>query len=188
MRRGTGFVVVVCVGLCVLAFTPATEGVAEAQAQKTLKIGVLASLSGWFAGFDTAQWEECQAVAQVWNERGGLKIKGEQYKIELLVEDNKSTLDGVTASCNKLHIRRGSQVPGRAGRPSLQQPRPPQAEPCKSALRVLSYAPLASRYPASAKTPLRIPGRQRYNGSGQGRCDLHERDLSEGQEVVFSPS
>ena len=47
MRRGTGFVVVVCVGLCVLAFMLATEGVAEAQAQKTLKIGVLASLSGW---------------------------------------------------------------------------------------------------------------------------------------------
>lgn len=89
---------VFCVTLIIL-LTLTTVNIATA---KTLKIGVLASLSGWFAGYDTAQWEECQAVAKIWNERGGLNIKGEKYNIELLVEDNKSMLDGVTASCNKL--------------------------------------------------------------------------------------
>jgi ABC-type branched-subunit amino acid transport system substrate-binding protein len=104
MKRRRTVMTSVCIGLglvfaCVLLVAP--HSVAQTKGGKTLKIGVLASLSGWFSGYDTAQWEECQAVADIWNEKGGLKIKGEQYKIQLLVEDNKSTLDGVTASCNK---------------------------------------------------------------------------------------
>ena len=103
-RKRKPVIVMVCIALglvlgCLLLITP--QGLAQTKGGKTLKIGVLASLSGWFSGYDTAQWEECQAVADIWNEKGGLKIKGEQYKIQLFVEDNKSTLDGVTASCNK---------------------------------------------------------------------------------------
>jgi branched-chain amino acid transport system substrate-binding protein len=36
------------------------------------------------------------------NERGGITIKGQKYKIELIAEDCKSTVDGVVAAANKL--------------------------------------------------------------------------------------
>jgi branched-chain amino acid transport system substrate-binding protein len=36
------------------------------------------------------------------NDRGGLTIKGEKYMIELVGEDGKSTLDGITAGANRL--------------------------------------------------------------------------------------
>ena len=79
-------------------------------------------------------------MAQVWNERGGLKIKGEQYKIELLVEDNKSTLDGVTASCNKLIFDGGVEfLAGPAA--FFATAATAICEPAK-VLRVLSYAHL----------------------------------------------
>ena len=142
MKRRRGPVVAaVCIGLCllftcVLLLVP--QGLAQTTGAKTVKIGVLASLSGWFSGYDTAQWEECQAVADIWNEKGGLKIKGEQYKIQLLVEDNKSTLDGVTASCNKFIFDDGVKfLAGPAA--FFAHAATAIAEPAK-VLRVLVYA------------------------------------------------
>jgi|WetSurMetagenome_2_1015567.scaffolds.fasta_scaffold103721_1 branched-chain amino acid transport system substrate-binding protein len=69
---------------------------------KDLKIGVLASLTGFFSGYDMAQADECQLVADMWNDKGGLTIGGQKYKIVLSVEDCKSTLDGYTAASNKM--------------------------------------------------------------------------------------
>ena len=36
------------------------------------------------------------------NEKGGIDIKGEKYKIQVVIEDCKSTLDGVTAAATSL--------------------------------------------------------------------------------------
>lgn len=69
---------------------------------KTLDIGLLVSLTGWFSAYDTTQLRECQVVADMWNEKGGITIQGQKYNINLIAEDCKSTLDGVTAATNKL--------------------------------------------------------------------------------------
>jgi len=69
---------------------------------KTLKIGMLHSLSGWFSGWDTTSLNEAQIVADMINERGGITVKGQSYKIELVVEDGKSSIDGVAAAANAL--------------------------------------------------------------------------------------
>ena len=74
----------------------------NAAAPKTVKIGVLNCLTSWYAGHDIPNWNEVQAVGEMINERGGITVKGEKYKVELLVEDGKSTLDGVTAAANRL--------------------------------------------------------------------------------------
>ena len=41
-------------------------------------------------------------LAEMLNERGGINIKGQNYKIEIVTEDCKSSLDGVMAAANRL--------------------------------------------------------------------------------------
>jgi branched-chain amino acid transport system substrate-binding protein len=99
-------VVVTCVGviLALMLLLPTTGAAAEQKggAAKTLKIGYLLCLSGWYSVFDAVEEGHVKAVAQIINERGGIKVKGERYNIELVGEDGKSTLDGIAAGANKL--------------------------------------------------------------------------------------
>jgi branched-chain amino acid transport system substrate-binding protein len=81
---------------------PFSDSKIMAAETKTLRIGVLVCLTGWFSTFDTLEWEEAQLARDMLNERGGITIKGEKYQIELLAEDCKSTADGVVAAANKL--------------------------------------------------------------------------------------
>ena len=82
----------------------ATHGVAQAKSSKAkkLKIGYLLCLTGWYSVFDAVEEGDLKIVAQMINDRGGLTIKGEKYEIELVGEDGKSTLDGITAGANRL--------------------------------------------------------------------------------------
>jgi len=74
-----------------------------ADQPKTLKIGALVCMTGWFSSYDIQTGQnEPQLVADMINERGGITIKGQKYKIELVPEDCKSTLDGVSAAATSL--------------------------------------------------------------------------------------
>jgi len=187
MERKKSLTVVVCIGLVLILASmlvlPA-KGAAQTKGSKakTLKIGVLASLSGWFSGYDTAQWGECQAVAEIWNEKGGLKIKGEQYKIELLVEDNKSTLDGVTASCNKLIFDDGVKfLAGPAAFFALAATA--VCEPAK-VLRVLGYA-TCQPGEVDAKTPYAFLGKSGTMEHGRAALTYMKQLYPNVKKVVF---
>lgn len=88
-------------GLIFLAAS-SRDASAAAPAAKTLKIGALLSVTGWFTPHDGPDWHEVQIAADMINEKGGINIKGEKYKVELVLEDGKSTLDGVTVAANRL--------------------------------------------------------------------------------------
>ena len=106
MGRKKTLIVVVCIGLVLMLaiiFLLPAQGAAQTTSQaKTLKIGYLLCLTGWYSVFDRAEERDLKIVAQMINEKGGLTIKGEKYNIELVGEDGKSTLDGVTAAANRL--------------------------------------------------------------------------------------
>lgn len=74
----------------------------EAAEEKTLKIGGLFGLTGFFSAFDQVQEQEAQVTADIINESGGIKVKGQPYNIKLITYDFKSTMDGVAAGANKL--------------------------------------------------------------------------------------
>ena len=44
------------------------------------------------------------------DERGGINVKGTTYEVEVLIEDAKSTLDGVTAAANRLVYDKGVEL------------------------------------------------------------------------------
>jgi branched-chain amino acid transport system substrate-binding protein len=98
-------VLVTCISvvLALMLLVPTAGKAAEQKGPaKTLKIGYLLCLSGWYSVFDAVEEGHVKAVAQIINERGGIKVKGERYNIELVGEDGKSTLDGIAAGANKL--------------------------------------------------------------------------------------
>jgi branched-chain amino acid transport system substrate-binding protein len=77
-------------------------GQAKGSAAKTVRVGYVLSVSGWFSVFDSAEEQNLKVVAQIINDRGGIKVKGERYNIELVGEDGKSTMDGTAAGATKL--------------------------------------------------------------------------------------
>jgi branched-chain amino acid transport system substrate-binding protein len=88
-------------GSICLAFLLAVQPTVAAE-QKTLKIGGLFCLTGFGSSAETYIAEGAKLAEQWINEQGGLTIKGEKYKVELVMEDMKGTADGAVAAATKL--------------------------------------------------------------------------------------
>ena len=74
----------------------------SSSASKTLKIGAIFSLSG-FGSEAEILMRDGAVMCQEWiNEKGGLTVNGERYLIELLIEDQKGSVDGAVAAATKL--------------------------------------------------------------------------------------
>ena len=69
---------------------------------ETLKVGMLMSVTGFFSVREVPDVNQTQIAADIINEQGGITVKGQRYNVELMVEDCKSTFDGVTAAANRL--------------------------------------------------------------------------------------
>jgi branched-chain amino acid transport system substrate-binding protein len=96
----------IVLSLIVLAFMTACPSPAP-PAEKTLKIGALLSVTGWYSVIDALEAAEVQAVAGMINDEGGITINGQKYQIELIIEDGKSAFDGITAAANRLVYDKG---------------------------------------------------------------------------------
>jgi ABC-type branched-subunit amino acid transport system substrate-binding protein len=74
----------------------------QSKDTKTLQFGWLGSQTGWCSGLDVLNWQGAQLARDMINEKGGLTIKGQTYKLELLFEECKCTTDGTVNSATKL--------------------------------------------------------------------------------------
>ena len=80
-----------------------TAAFAQSQkGEKTVQFGWLGSQTGWCSGLDVLNWQGAQLARDMINERGGMTVKGQKYKLELLFEDCKCTTDGTVNSATKL--------------------------------------------------------------------------------------
>jgi branched-chain amino acid transport system substrate-binding protein len=104
MGRRIWIALIVCVGLTVGSLLLPSQGLAQQKAgpTKTLRIGCALAVSGWYAAFDAMEAKHLQAIADMINDRGGIAVKGEKYKVELVIEDGKSTMDGFSAAATRL--------------------------------------------------------------------------------------
>ena len=72
-------------------------------AQKEVIIGGIFGLSGAGSEALARKYDGVKAAAAWINDdKGGIDIKGEKYRIKLLAEDSKGSLDGMVAAANKL--------------------------------------------------------------------------------------
>jgi len=79
-----------------------TGNALPAAAAKTLKIGVIHSLSGLGSEVEIIMRNGAVLCKEWINEKGGITIKGEKYLIDLIVEDQKGVVDGAVAAATKL--------------------------------------------------------------------------------------
>ncbi len=86
----------------VLLMPSAGAAAQSAGESKVLKIGGLICLTGWFSSMDIQMGNELLLVQDMVNEKGGIDVKGQKYKIEVVIEDCKSTLDGVATAATSL--------------------------------------------------------------------------------------
>jgi branched-chain amino acid transport system substrate-binding protein len=82
---------------------PAPEPAPGPAPAKTLQIGALLSTTGWWStAYDISIWRMAETAVDMINEDGGLTVNGDKYNLELIVEDCKSTFDGVASAANRL--------------------------------------------------------------------------------------
>ena len=75
---------------------------AETTQSKTLKIGVISSLTGVMsAGYKDIS-ESVKPTEKFLNQKGGITINGQPYRIELVLFDDQSSPPGAVAAANKL--------------------------------------------------------------------------------------
>jgi ABC-type branched-subunit amino acid transport system substrate-binding protein len=93
----------ILIGALVLAGCPAPEPTEPTPPPpKTLKIGFLAALTGFLSTKDIPDVNMALAAAEVFNEKGGITVDGQQYMIEFILEDYETNMDGLTAATNRL--------------------------------------------------------------------------------------
>lgn len=84
--------------------TPGTTG------DQTLKIGALFSLTGFFSVREIPDYNQALICADIINEQGGITVNGQKYKVEIVAEDCKTTMDGVTAAATRLALDKGIKL------------------------------------------------------------------------------
>ena len=65
------------------------------------------ALTGWFTVMDIPNWTQTVIAGEVLNERGGINVNGQIYKVELVAEDTGSDFEGVAAAANRLVYDKG---------------------------------------------------------------------------------
>jgi len=77
-------------------------GVVTAKPAKTLKVGVIAPISGSASAWGFALQRAVTLYADAYNEAGGIVLGGEKHQIELIVEDDKCLAADAMAAARKL--------------------------------------------------------------------------------------
>jgi ABC-type branched-subunit amino acid transport system substrate-binding protein len=70
---------------------------------KTLTVGELLCYTGFFTVREVPDSDQAQICLDIINERGGITVQGQKYRLEITRADGKSTMDGVTAAANSLY-------------------------------------------------------------------------------------
>ena len=94
-------IIIFFVWMVLLPIITANQAWAKSE-ENTLRIGMPLSVTGFFSVREVPDMNQTKFAADIINEQGGITVRGKKYRVELILEDCKSTMDGVTASLNKL--------------------------------------------------------------------------------------
>jgi len=86
---GATLVTALLVGLTATAQETAPAQKAAAAQDKVLKIGVLGVMRGPAASWGLVNKYSAETTAQMYNEKGGVEIGGEKYKIQIVAIDDQ---------------------------------------------------------------------------------------------------
>jgi len=100
IRSGT---VACCLVVIIALFLLSTIFAKEAAAQaKTLKIGLITSVTGPMAPAFKPMFDAVKPTEDLINQRGGITVGGQKYNIQIIAEDDQSSPPGAIAATNRL--------------------------------------------------------------------------------------
>ena len=103
MKKVKSVLVVSCLVLVLGVFFLWSSFAKEAAAQaKTLKIGLISSVTGPMAPAFKSELVAAKPAADLMNQRGGITVKGQKYHIEIVTADDQSSPPGAVSAANKL--------------------------------------------------------------------------------------
>jgi ABC-type branched-subunit amino acid transport system substrate-binding protein len=102
MKKVSLLVVVSFLLLAVVLLPLLSACTPEPAEAETLKIGAITSVTGPLAPGLKAVFDAAKPAADVFNQRGGVTVNGQQYLIEIVVEDDKSSPPDAVAAAQKL--------------------------------------------------------------------------------------
>jgi len=103
MEKVRSVLIVYCLLVILALFSLPGFFVQEAAAQaKTLKIGLISSMTGPMAPAFKNIIDAAKPAEDLMNKRGGITIKGQKYLIEIVTEDDQSSPPGAVAAASKL--------------------------------------------------------------------------------------
>jgi branched-chain amino acid transport system substrate-binding protein len=104
MKKLSSVLVVSCMVLILAALFPLARSFAKEPAAevRTLKIGLITSITGPLAPTLKALHDAAKPAEDLMNQRGGITLKGQKYLIEIVTEDDQSSPPGGIAAANKL--------------------------------------------------------------------------------------
>jgi branched-chain amino acid transport system substrate-binding protein len=103
MKRIRLVSIVSCFLLLIALFTLLSFVTKEAAAQaKTLKIGLITSVTGPMAPAFKPMYDAVKPTEDLMNQRGGITVKGQKYNIKIIAEDDQSSPPGAIAATNRL--------------------------------------------------------------------------------------
>jgi branched-chain amino acid transport system substrate-binding protein len=103
MKRIRLVSIVSCLLLLFALFTLLSSFTKEAAAQaKTLKIGLITSVTGPMAPAFKPMYDAVKPTEDLVNQRGGITVNGQKYNIKIIAEDDQSSPPGAIAATNRL--------------------------------------------------------------------------------------
>lgn len=98
------FLLCVSCTLFLFVFSPCAKsfGQGAGDQKKTVRIGMIFSMTGVFSGALKDVADATKPMADVLNQRGGVTIKGQKYLVEIVTADDQSSPPGAVAAFNKL--------------------------------------------------------------------------------------
>jgi branched-chain amino acid transport system substrate-binding protein len=97
-----GYWLVFCCLLMGLLLTLSHVSSSFAAEPKTLKIGLISSVTGPMAPAFKSELDAAKPAADLVNQRGGITVKGQKYLIEIITGDDQSSPPGAVSAANKL--------------------------------------------------------------------------------------
>jgi branched-chain amino acid transport system substrate-binding protein len=103
MKKVKSVWVISCLVSVLVAFSLWSPCTNETAAQtKTLKIGLISSVTGPMAPAFKSELDAAKPVADLVNQKGGITVKGQKYLIEIVTGDDQSSPPGAVSAANKL--------------------------------------------------------------------------------------
>lgn len=88
--------------VALLVFSALLVGCAPTGGEQTIKVGVVAELTGDIPAVGASCKNAAEMAVQEINDAGGLEVGGKKYKIELFIEDNAGKADQSASAAQKL--------------------------------------------------------------------------------------